>query len=65
MSQFAQMDIFFIVTTLAVLAVTLLVSIGLIYVIRILRNVEQISEDVEGGTKSVKNAVVRLFKKRR
>jgi hypothetical protein len=64
MTEFFKMDVFFVVTTVIVIVAGVLVCIGLYYVIRILRNVERISEDVEGGTKSVRDAVVRVFKKR-
>ena len=64
MTELLKMDIFFFVTTIVVVAVGVLACVALYYVIRILRNVEQISEDVEGGTKSVRDAVIRLFKKR-
>ena len=66
MNEFLKMDIFFSVATIAVVAVAVavLVCVGLYYVIRILRNVEKVSEDVEGGTKSVRNAVARIFRKR-
>ena len=45
MSDFAQMHIFFLVTTVAVVVVALLFSLAFFYVVRILRNVNKISEE--------------------
>ncbi len=46
MSDFAKMDIFFVVTTVAVVVVTVLLSIALYRILRILRNVEHVSKIV-------------------
>jgi hypothetical protein len=45
MSEFLKMDIFFAVSTAAVVILTILLSIALIYVLRILRTVERISRE--------------------
>lgn len=51
MSEFAEMHIFFVVTTAAVVLVTALVAYALYRVVRILRNVERISDmAAEEGT---------------
>jgi hypothetical protein len=44
MSDFAKMDIFFVVTTAAVVVVAILLSYALYRIIRILRHVEHVSE---------------------
>lgn len=46
MSEFAKMDIFFVVTTVAVVIVTMLLAYALYKIIRILRNVEHVSHIV-------------------
>ena len=46
MSEFAKMDIFFVVTTVAVIVVAVLLSIALYRILRILRNVEHVSQIV-------------------
>jgi hypothetical protein len=46
MSEFAKMDVFFVVTTIAVIAVTALVCVALYRILRILRNVEHVSQIV-------------------
>jgi biopolymer transport protein ExbB/TolQ len=46
MEEFLKMDVFFVVTTLAVIIVSVLLGIALYYIIRILRNVEHVSERV-------------------
>ena len=46
MSDFAKMDVFFIVTTVAVVAVAVLLCIALYRVLNILRNVEHLSKIV-------------------
>ncbi len=44
MTDFLKADIFFFVTTIAVILVTVIAIVALVYVIRILRNVDEISE---------------------
>lgn len=46
MTDFAKMDIFFVITTLAVVVVAVLISIALYRILRILRNVEHVSQIV-------------------
>ena len=46
-------DIFFVVTTIAVLVLTGVVAWALMYLIKILRNVEDISETVKKETKKI------------
>ena len=46
MSEFAKMDIFFVVTTIAVIVVAVMLAIALYYIVRILRHVEHVSEIV-------------------
>jgi hypothetical protein len=47
MSDLLKMDIFFVVTTIAVVLLTLLVAIALYYVIRLLRTLDRIGEQIE------------------
>ncbi|MGE5541198.1 MAG: hypothetical protein ACM3TU_02855 [Bacillota bacterium] len=47
MSEFLKMDIFFVVTTIAVVVVTVLLVLLIMRVLRILKHVEDISEMVE------------------
>jgi hypothetical protein len=46
MTEFAKMDIFFLVSTIAVIVLAALVSFAVWRILRILRNVEKISEIV-------------------
>lgn len=46
MDEFLKMDIFFFVTTLAVVIVAALAAYALYLIVRILRNVERLSETV-------------------
>jgi hypothetical protein len=47
MDEFLKMDIFFVVTTVSVAVMTILLAIVLIRVLRILKNIEDISLMVE------------------
>ena len=47
MDEFLKMDIFFVVTTVAVVVITILLVLIVIRVLRILKNVEDISVMVE------------------
>ena len=47
MNEFLKMDIFFMVTTVAVIVITILLMLLLIRVLRILKNIEDISLLVE------------------
>src|SRR3989338_3680306 len=51
MSEFMKADIFFFVTTIAVILLTVGIIIALYYVVRILRSVRNVSERVEEGSK--------------
>lgn len=46
MSDFLKMDVFFVVSTVAVVIVAVFVAIALYYVIRILRTTDRISSDI-------------------
>ncbi len=46
MNDFAKMDVFFVITTIAVLVVCGLVALALFRILRILRNVERVSDIV-------------------
>ena len=53
MQEFIKADIFFFITTIAVLLVTGGIIIVLYYVIKILRNVRDVTDRVEDGTKAL------------
>jgi predicted Holliday junction resolvase-like endonuclease len=44
MTEFAKMDVFFFVTTIAVIIFTLLVAVAAIYIIKILRDIKYITK---------------------
>lgn len=46
MNEFLKMDVFFVVSTVAVIVVSVMLAIALFRVIRILRNVEHVSKIV-------------------
>lgn len=50
MDSFIKADIFFVITTIAVCAVSVVAIWVLVYLVRILRNVEDISETVKKET---------------
>jgi hypothetical protein len=57
MESLLKADIFFFVTTIAVVLVTLCLIYAGYYVIRILRNVEEISEDVKAESQLVREDI--------
>lgn len=54
MSDILKMDIFFVVATIAVIALTVFACIALFYLVRILRILERISLSVEEETAALK-----------
>ncbi len=46
MSEFVKMDVFFVVTTIAVIVVAGMLALALYRIVRILRNVEHVSQIV-------------------
>lgn len=46
MSDFLKMDVFFVVSTIAIVVIAALLALALIRILRILRRVEEISETV-------------------
>lgn len=60
MNEFLKMDIFFVVSTIAVVVVSVLVAYALIRILRILRSVEQISETVSDEAVLVRADVAQL-----
>lgn len=60
MSEVLQANIFFIIASVGVIVFTILVSICLYYVIKILRSVQQIVERIEVGADSVMKDVSHL-----
>lgn len=57
MDDFLKMDIFFVVTTVAVVITTLLLAVILIRVLRILKNVEDISVMVEEEGRQIRKDI--------
>lgn len=51
MQEFIKADIFFFITSIAVVLVTVGVIIALYYIVRILRNVKDVTERVDEGSK--------------
>jgi len=51
MQDLMKADIFFFVTTIAVILVAIGVSVGLYYIVRILRNVRDVTNRVDEGSK--------------
>ena len=51
MQEFIKADIFFFITAIAVVLVTIGIGIALYYVIRILRNIRDVTERVDEGSK--------------
>ena len=73
MSSFMQSDVFFFITTIAVVVVSVLFATVLIYVILILKDIRSVSEvvskesrnfadDVEFVRKEIKSGVGKLFR---
>jgi biopolymer transport protein ExbB/TolQ len=60
MSEVLQANIFFMITSIAVVVVTILVAIGLYHMIRILRAIRRIAERVEEGSKVIGEDVAQL-----
>lgn len=60
MNEFLKMDIFFVVTTVAVIAVAILLVFVLWKIARILKNVEHISEQVSAETDAVREDLANM-----
>lgn len=60
MDEFLKMDIFFVVTTIAVVVMTVLGTLVLIRVLRILKNVEDISLMVEEEGQKFREDIARV-----
>lgn len=63
MENLIHADIFFFITSVAVVVLTILVIIALIYFIKILKNVKDISETVRDGVDSASSHVEELLNK--
>ena len=57
MESMVKSDIFFFVTTIAVVAVTICLVYALYHLIRILRNVDEISEEVKNESQLVREDI--------
>lgn len=73
MNEVLQTNVFFVITSIAVLVLTVLVSVALVYLIRILRNVsditlrlkrgsEQLAEDAEAVRSFVSEGIIGTIK---
>ncbi len=60
MSDFAKMDIFFVVTTIAVIVVAGLLAYALFKIIKILRNVEHVSQIVSDEGDLVREDIAQM-----
>ncbi len=60
MEAFMKADIFFFITSIAVVIVTIGVLCALFYLLRILRNVRDVTDRVEEGTKALVEDVATL-----
>ncbi len=60
MSEFAKMDIFFVVTTIAVIAVAGFLCVALYRVLNILRNVEHVSKIVSDEGDLVRDDIAEM-----
>lgn len=57
MSDIAKMDIFFLITSLAVIVVTVLMIVALVFVIRILRNVDHVSRVISNEGDAIRDDI--------
>lgn len=57
MDDFLKMDIFFGVTTVAVLVVSVLLALVLIRLLRILKTVDEVSEIVQGEAEEIRDDI--------
>lgn len=60
MDEFLKMDIFFVVTTISVVVMTVLASLVLTRVLRILKNVEDISAMIEDEGKKIREDIAQV-----
>jgi hypothetical protein len=60
MDEFLKMDVFFLVTTVAVVVLTILLTIIFLRVIRILQNVERISLMVEAEGQHLRDDIAEV-----
>ena len=51
MQEFIKADIFFFITSIAVVLVTIGIAVALYYLVRILRNIRDVTERVDEGSK--------------
>lgn len=63
MDEFLKMDIFFMVTTIVVLAGGMLCVVALFYIVRILKSVDNIAENVSEESDSMRGDIAVLRQK--
>ena len=60
MDDFLKMDIFFVVTSVSAVIITVLLALVLIRVLRILKNVQDISEMLEDEGRKIREDITRV-----
>lgn len=63
MDDFLKMDIFFVVTTVAIVVISILLAFVLIRVLRILKNIEDISVMVEAEGEKIREDIAQVREK--
>ncbi len=62
MESLMQANIFFFITSIAVVVLAILVGIAVYYLIKILKNFKEISDTLKGGVKNAKGEVKKIYK---
>ncbi len=57
MQEFLKMDIFFVVATIAFAVVGILLAIAIVYLVRFLRTLDRIAENVEEETEAIRHDI--------
>lgn len=65
MSEFLKMDIFFVITTIIVVIVGVFIIVALYYLIRILKSVDHLAENVSTESDNIKGDILLLRTKMR
>ncbi len=60
MSEVLQANVFFVITSIAVVALTIFVCVALYYLIRILRNVRDVTDRLKRGTEQIAEDVMSM-----
>ena len=57
MTDFLKMDIFFVVATVATVLIAACIVVALVYVVRLMRTLNRISEEVEEEAKAIREDI--------